>query len=146
MSYFITKKKLFIALCIIAALWALSTLIGCGAGLRPPGPEKELHGGPSGALASLAVWAAWIAGAGLLVCGVVAFFRPSAQIAKLTLCCVSMLITAGILHWVSTHWAILLGLCVSVLVLSGAAWTYINRKALEKKTGIDLNRDGRIGT
>ena len=145
-NYYVTKKWLVVLLLIAAVGWVLSVLSGCGhAGLRPPGPEKGVSG-PGNTLSALAVWATWIAGLGLLACGIAAVFLPNKlQVAKLALGCFAALLTAGIMHWIAAHWAVLMGLCAVVLVLTGCAWVYINRRFIEKKSGVDLNRDGKIG-
>lgn len=152
MNFFITKKMLVAVILLLCGILIAIWLTGCGhgtAGLRPPGTGTPgVHGGPASALAGLAVWATWAAGVGLLLCGVAAalpIFPNKLAIAKVALGCLAGLITAGMLHWISAHWAVLLGLCAGVLVLSGVAWAYINRKALERRSGVDLNRDGRIG-
>ncbi len=148
MRFFITKKVLvgvIIALCAVIYVIFLS---GCGsAGLRPPGSGKTCISGPGSVLADVALYATWAAGVGLILCGIAIALRPAKawEFAKVALGCFAALVVAGILHWIAAHWAILLGLCAGVLVLSGIGWAYINRKALEKKSGIDLNQDGRLG-
>lgn len=148
MRFFITKKNLvwliFLLCCVIFAIF----LTGCGksAGLRPPGPGAPGISGPGGTLSSLATWATWASGIGLLGCGVAAAFLPNKfQIAKLALGCFAALLTAGILHWVAAHWAILLGLCAGVLVLGGVGYVFLNRKILEKRLNCDLDQNGKIG-
>lgn len=145
MKFYFTRKNLVVLVLFLCLLILWMFLSGCSRGaVQPDAPCVSR--GPANALAGLAVWATWIAGAGLLVCGLVAFFRPSWAIAKAALACLAVMLSAGILHWISAHWAILLGLCTGVILLSGVAWAYINRHFLEKKTGVDLNRNGTIGT
>ncbi len=147
MRFFITKKVLvgvIIALCAVIYVIFLS---GCrSAGLRPPSSGATCISGPGSVLADVALYATWAAGVGLICCGIAAVWLPNKfNIAKVALGCFAALVVAGIMHWIAAHWAVLLGLCAGVLVLSGIGWAYINRKALEKKSGVDLNRDGKIG-
>jgi hypothetical protein len=145
MRFFITKKILVGIIVALCALIYFMFLSGCGRGSVQPEPPS-VPGGPANALAGLAVWATWASGAGLLLCGVATFFLPNKlQILRIALGCIATMLTAGILHWISAHWAVLLGLCACVILLSGVAWAYINRRFLEKKSGVDLNRDGKIG-
>ncbi len=125
-------------------------LTGCW-GSRPPGPadgSSFFSGGPSVVLAHVAVLATWAAGGIFVLCGIAAtlpWFPNKFLIAKVALGCLAALLTAGILHWISAHWAVLMGLCAGVLVLGGVAYLYLHRRQIERCTRTDLNGDGRVG-
>ncbi len=132
---------------ILAAIFCVLVFSGCSwfRGSVQPG-SPPLPGGPAGALAGLAVWATWAAGVSLLACGVAAIFLPNKlEVAKVAVGCLAALAVAGILHWISAHWAVLLGLCAGVLVLAGIAYLYLHRRALECYVGQDLDGDKKVG-
>ena len=144
MRFFITKKVLvgvIIALCAVIYVIFLS---GCVRGSLPPAPKTGLHDGPAAALASLAVWAAWIAGIGLLGCGVMAFLRPSFAVAKFACSCLTILCVSFLLGWVAANATIILGSVVVILLLGAVGYTWLHRVDVKKKTGIDLNWLGRV--
>lgn len=151
MNFYITKKVLVFVILALCALLFWIFITGCGspAGLRPPGTgAASVSTGPAGVLTSLALFATWASGVGLFLCGIAAalpVFPNKLLIGRLAICCLAGLLTAGIMHWIAGHWALIVGLCIGVLVLCGIGWVYLNRRYLEKKTGVDLNRDGRIG-
>ncbi len=139
MRFFITKKVLVGVIVALSAILFWIFFTGCGsAGLRPPG-APNVHAGPANALAGLAVWATWIAGVGLLCCGIAAVFRPSLEIGKAALGCLAALVIAGILAWLAANLAVLVGLCIAVVVLSAVGYLYLHRKVIKKKTGVDVN-------
>ncbi len=122
---------------LLCSLIVIIALAGCGhrgSLLASPGSAAaSLPEGPSGILASLALWVTWAAGVGLLACGVAAIFLPNKLgIAKVAIGCLAALLVAGILAWISAHWAIIMGLCAGVLVLAGIGYLYVHRAAIEK--------------
>lgn len=149
MRYFITKKVLVGIIILLCAIIFAMFAMGCGgsvAGLRPPGQPCPVASAPAGVLSNVAIWATWAAAVGLLACGVAMVFLPNkARVGQAAVGCLAILLIAGILHWIAAHWALLMLLCLIVLLCCGGAYAYLNRKALEKKSGIDLNRDGKIG-
>ncbi len=139
MRFYVTRRDLiWLVLFLSAVIYALF-LTGCGAGLRPPG-APSVHAGPAGALAGLAVWSAWAAGVGLLLCGVAAIWLPDKLgVAKIALGCFTMLVVSFLLGWIANHETLVLGSIAGVLLLGAIGYTWLHRKDVKKKTGIDLN-------
>ncbi len=139
MRFYVTRRDLiWLVLFLSAVIYALF-LTGCGAGLRPPGAPR-VHDGPAAALAGLAVWAAWAAGAGLLCCGVAAIWLPDKLgVAKIAVGFLTMLAVSFLLGWVAAHAALVMGGIVIVLLLGAVGYTWLHRADVKKKTGIDLN-------
>lgn len=141
MTYIVKKRDLLWAtLAVLAILYALA-IAGCGRGLVPAGAhEKSVSGGPGGALDSLAILATWIAGVGLLLCGVAAIWAPNKfAVAKVAICCVAIIGVSCLLHWLAGHTALLVGASAAVLLLSTVSYVWLHRVDVKKKTGIDLN-------
>ncbi len=124
---------------LIVGIIALG-LVGCGsAGLRPPG-APSIHDGPAAALAGLAVWAAWAAGVGLLCCGIAAWFLPNKEaIGKVACCCFATIGIGFLLGWIADHPRLVIGGCVVVLLLAAISFSWLHRRSLKKRTGIDLD-------
>ncbi len=139
MRFYVTRRDLiWLVLFLSAVIYALF-LTGCGAGLRPPG-APSVHAGPAGALAGLAVWATWIAGVGLLCCGVAAIWLPNKLgVAKVALGCLTLLAVSFLLGWIAKHETLVLGSIAGVLLLGAIGYTWLHRKDVKKRTGIDLN-------
>ncbi len=140
------RDVMWLLLCISAVAFAIA-LSGCGhAGLRPPATNGQTGvSGPAGVVATVALYGTWIASVGLLCCGIAAIFAANKwEVAKLAVGCFAVLATAAVLHWVSAHWAVLVGLCVVVLVSSGVAYGWLHRRSLECSLGIDIDQDGEI--
>ncbi len=147
MRFFITKKALVVVILALCAVIYAIFLSGCGhAGARPPVPSgKASVSGPAGVVASVALYGTWIASVGLLCCGIAAIFAANKwEVVKLAIGCFAVLATAGLLHWVSAHWAILVCLVVIVLISSGVAYIWAHRRSLECSLGIDIDQDGEI--
>lgn len=137
----------------VAAVIALACAItlflaGCGAPV-PRSPDvgaSGVHDGPAGILHWLALFASGVAGAGLLVCAVLAVFSPNKlRVAKFAVACLATLVAAQCLFWIGEHLKLAAGLAACALGIGGLVCLWVHRKALEKLTGIDLNRDGRLG-
>jgi hypothetical protein len=129
------------------ALAVLLALAGCGPVLRSPGdPAPGLHDGPAGVLHRLALVASWLAGAGLIACAVAAVFVPNKYlVGKAAIACVAVLLGAQVAYWLADHLAIAAGMAAVCLALCAVGWVWLHRKAIEKRTGIDLDFDKRLG-
>jgi len=148
MKFYITRKTLvgvILALCGVIFFLALS---GCGSrGSLPAGNPSFFHGGPSGVLTKLAILATALAGTGLIACAFLAMFYPDKlKVAKLAVACVTVIIGSQITYWLGAH--LVLATCLSIVALlcGLGVYAWIHRRELEKKIGVDLNRDGKIGT
>ncbi len=136
----ITKTQWAFAL--IAMLSLAYFLSGCGPRIAVPNQpgSSGIHGGPAGALAGLAVYAAWISGAGLLCCGVAAVFAPNKLgVAKVAIGCVAILAISFLLGWIADHPTLVVGGCIAVLLCWAISHVWIHRVDVKKKTGLDLN-------
>ncbi len=128
---------------LLLGILILLTLIlsGCGPRIAVPNqPTASVHGGPAGALAGLAVWAAWASGIGLLCCGVAAIWLPNKLgVAKVAVGCFTVLAISFLLGWVAAHAAIVMGGSAAILLLGAIGYTWLHRADVKKRTGLDLN-------
>lgn len=97
-------------------------------------------------LIALAMILAGLATVALVLCGIALWFVPNKlSVAKFALAAFGALLAAGLLYWLAAYWALAIGLSAAVLVAGLVGYAWLHRKEIEKKTGIDLNRDGRLG-
>ena len=149
MKFYVTRKTLvgvILALCAVIFFLALS---GCGSRGSLPGSNPPwFHGGsPASVLTRLALVATALAGAGLIACAFLAAFYPDkAKVAKLAVACVTIIIGSQITYWLGSHLVLATVLSLVAILCGLGIYGWIHRRELEKKTGIDLNRDGKIGT
>lgn len=127
----------------------LFLLAGCfGAGVRPPGTDTDGGSltGIAGTIARIAVLISGLATVALVACGVAFFFVPNKlAVGKFACAAFAALLSAGILYWLAEHWALAVGCSAGVLLLGLFCYGYLHRKDIEKRTGIDLNKDGLVG-
>ncbi len=141
-SIHFTKTEWLLLLAAIAAIAAPIILLGCGRHIAVPVQPGQtvVHAGPAGAVAGLAVYAAWAAGVGLLLCGVAAVFLPNKiGVAKVAVGCIAALAISFLLGWVAAHAAIVMGGSAAILLLGTVAYIWLHRVDFKKKTGVDLN-------
>jgi hypothetical protein len=134
---------------IVSAFMLCVSLSGCWS-MVPRMPAISTPGLPTGSPGTLLTKIAFaftaIAGIGLLACAALAWFWPNKlQIAKLAIACVCVIICTQILFWLGQHLALAAGLAVAVLAAGGALYLFIHRKDIERRTGIDLDGDGKVG-
>jgi hypothetical protein len=135
-----TEWALLLGIMILLAI----LLSGCGQRIavpnQPGAGSQGVHGGPAGAVASLAVWAAWASGIGLLACGVAAIFLPDKLgVGKVAIGCLTILGISFLLGWFAAHAAIIVGGTTAILLLGAIGFTWLHRADVKKKTGVDLN-------
>ena len=138
----------WVAVLIALGCAAVLMLTGCGSPVprSPDDGAPGVPGGPTSVIHGIALVASGLAGAGLLVCALGAVFWPDkSRIAKLAVACLAVLVAAQCLYWIGDHLKIAAGLAALALALGAVGWAWVHRKAIEKRTGIDLNRDGRLG-
>jgi len=136
-------------LAAIAGVILTMFLSGCGnRGSLPAGTSTPFfHGGPSGVLTSLALVATALAGTGLIACAFLAMFYPDKlKVAKLAVACITVIIGSQITYWLGSHLVLATCLSIAALLCGAGVYAWIHRRELEKEIGIDLNRDGEIGT
>lgn len=146
------KRMLTLALVKVALVFVL---VGCGRrGARPPGepipgtrsPSPGLHDGPAGILHWLSLGASALAGIGLILCAIAAVFSPDKwRVAKAAVVCVAVLLISQAIYWLSQHIVLATFAGLLVVVLGVLGWGFVNRKALEVRWRLDLDRDGKIG-
>ena len=148
MKFYITRKTLvgvILALCGVIFFLALS---GCGSRGSLPGGETTpgLHGIPK-LIQSIAVAVSGMATVALIICGIALAFVPNKlAVAKFALAALAALVSAGILWYLAAYWALAIFGSAFVLLLGVFGYGYVHRKDIDRRTGIDLNRDGKIGT
>ncbi len=139
-------------LILLTAAVMLRLVYGCGysAGLRPPGmPAHDgSFTGIAAVIARVAVVTAYVASFALVLCGV-AVFLPfivnKFAIVKYAAGAFTALIIAGLLYFLAEHYALAIGLAL-VCLGGGILWVgYCHRKDLEKRLGIDIDKDGKVG-
>lgn len=139
--------------------YALMTLIiimvivtctaGCSSrGSLPDGKSTPwFHGGPGGVLTGLALVATALAGTGLIACAFLGMFYPDKlKVAKLAIACVTIIIGAQVTYWLGSHLVLATVLSLVVMLCGLGVYGWLHRRELEKKTGIDLNGNGTLGT
>lgn len=147
MKFYFTRKTLVGVILALCGLIFWMALTGCGSrGSLPASPPSFFHGGPSGVLTKLALFATALAGTGLIACAFLAMFYPDkAKVAKLAVACVTVIIGAQITFWLGAHLVLASVLSLLAIVCGLGVYGWVHRRALEKKIGIDLNKDGKIG-
>jgi hypothetical protein len=135
-------RKLALAL----VLWSS---VGCGWRKAPtPGGGVDHTTTPAEAVTRLATWGAWLAGVILLLGCVALFVVPSAARAKVLGAmggAACLLVGAQLLYGIGTHLRVIGIILACVGLLVGMAVIWARRAWIERKTGLDLDRDGVVG-
>lgn len=138
------------AACPILLMIFLSGCLGWGERM-PAIPDPDASHGPiATALMRIAIAAAVAGAAGVFVAILIGVFVQNIPLAcKVGTAAVALIIGAAILHWLGSHLALAVGICVVLGVVAGLVWSWINRRWVvdqaEEVTGKDLDRDGDIG-
>lgn len=135
---------------VIAAILATILIAACGPEVRLPGSAEPAGTGVAGVIQHIAIAAAAIGSIGIFLAGLILVFVKDFALAfKVAIAAVAIIIAAAILHWLGTHLALAVGLCIAVAILAGAAWLWVHRAWVvaraEEVTGKDLDRNGTIG-
>lgn len=94
----------------------------------------------------LAVGATAVAGAILIACAFLAWFYPDKlKVAKLAIACITIIIGSQITYWLGSHLVLASVLALLACACGAGIWAWVHRRALERKTGLDFNRDGKVG-
>lgn len=132
---------------LILVIALLFTLYGCGSRGSVPGSTQSVPRGPAGVLTYISLIATAVAGSLLIACAFLAvFYHDKLKVAKLAIACVTVIVGSQIVYWLGSH--LVLASFLALLVAAGGAglWVWVHRRKIEVKTGIDINRDGKIGT
>lgn len=136
-----SKWEWLVLALVLAVL--LSALVGCSRGSVPGPGTPSVPGGPAAVLTRIALIATAVAGSCLVACAFLAVFYPNKWlVAKLAIACVAVIVGSQVVFWLGAH-LVAVALAAGVLGLGYLGWRHLAR--LEKVTGVDFNRNGRLG-
>lgn len=143
-----TKARQILFNILMVALFVglmLFIVYGCAPrGSVPPAPG--ISGGPASVLARVGLIASGLGATGLVLCVLAAWFWPNKfTVAKAAIGCAGLIAIGAILYHLALHLGLYVGISLVGAVLAGAWRAHRHVGYLERKTGIDLDRNGKIG-
>lgn len=147
MRFFITKKVLVTIIVLLALIMLAMALQGCGSvGLRPPAITDDNSSGVSGIVANLSLYLTALATLGFVGCIVAAFWTSNwIKFGKGALGCLIAISASQFAYWYGKHVGLITWLLVAAAVIAAGVYLWLHIRQFEKKTGIDIDRNGKIG-
>ncbi len=142
-----TKREWALLLCALVIPTLLIVMTGCfGAGSRHPGGDAPPISGLAAVVANLSLYLSALATLGFVAFIVAAFWTGQwLRFGRAAAACLVAISACQFSYWYGKHVGWITWLLVAAAVCAGGVYVWLHLKALERKIGADLNRDGKVG-